>query len=81
MKRPYYKFLRREYITELYRIPLDMGDATLVIEGEPGNAVFEWRLERSEGKPEHSDCGYGAPEVALRDGLIAYYGLPAGSAT
>lgn len=63
---------------------LDLGDGYFVrVIGDPDNGAYEWCISRPEsakiyGKPtfEHSDDGYGQPEIALRDGLIAYFGMP-----
>jgi hypothetical protein len=63
---------------------LDLGDGYFIrVIGDPDNGAYEWCVERPEsakryGKPaiEYSDAGYGQTEIALRDGLIAYFGLP-----
>jgi hypothetical protein len=45
--------------------------------GDGDFASYEWRLVREDGLVEqHSNCGYGMSAIAMRDGLIAYYGLP-----
>lgn len=73
MNPPAYKYT--DAIRELYRIPVDC-NAVLIIEGDPNNASYEWRIEGGSQDGEHSNCGYGMPEIALRDGLIAYFGAP-----
>lgn len=60
---------------------LDLGDGFIIrVIGDPGNGCYEWLIERPEQSIrqhlEFSDCGYGQSEIALRDGLIAYFGLP-----
>lgn len=63
-------------VKTLLTIPCDSGDSIEVF-GDPENASYEWRLVDEAGLVEqHSDCGYGLPAIALRDGLIAFYGLP-----
>lgn len=37
---------------------------------------YEWAIITGCEVERHSNDGYGAPEIALRDGLIAYFGLP-----
>ncbi|PAB33101.1 hypothetical protein CC202_09435 [Pseudomonas savastanoi] len=45
--------------------------------GDGDNATYEWRIVSEKGYVEqHSNCAYGMCAIALRDGLIAYYGLP-----
>lgn len=52
-------------------------DRYLDIVGDPANISYEWVIRDTEGQVlHHSDCGYGDDVVALRDGLIAYCGLP-----
>lgn len=58
------------------RIELE-DDHWLEIIGDPHNACYEWLLRsESAGVIRHSDCGYGIPGIALRDGLLSYYGPP-----
>ena len=53
-------------------------DLYLDVVGDPANISYEWVLRDAAGSVlHHSDCGYGDDVVALRDGLIAYCGLPA----
>lgn len=56
-------------------IDVGMQDSVDVI-GDPDNASYEWMIRTPKGITEHSDCAYGQVSVALRDGLIAYHGLP-----
>lgn len=57
----------------LYDLPMD-DDATRVkVIGEPDNGAYEWCIEGPDGIT-YSDCGYGIPECALRDGLAAWWG-------
>jgi hypothetical protein len=51
-------------------------DIRILVIGDPDNGAYEWAIERSGNIERHSDAGYGIADVALRDGLIAYYGLP-----
>lgn len=43
---------------------------------DPENAAYEWVIRAPDGVREYSDVAYGSPEVALRDGLMAYRGMP-----
>lgn len=53
------------------------GGLSVEVFGDGDNGSYEWRLVADNGLVEqHSDCGYGIPALALRDGLIAYYGPP-----
>jgi hypothetical protein len=60
----------------LYSLKVGMSEDCVEVVGDPDNGCYEWIIRTLEGVLEHSDCGYGMPSVALRDGLIAYYGLP-----
>lgn len=51
------------------------GDRVMVV-GDPDNGSYEWVIRTPTGIDRHSDDGYGIPGIALRDALIAYYGLP-----
>jgi hypothetical protein len=52
-------------------------DRHLDVVGDASIASYEWVLRDNAGDVlRHSDCGYGVPTVALRDGLVAFYGLP-----
>ena len=63
---------------------LELGDGYFIrVVGSGDDGCYEWVIERPHATPhtkrpaiEFSDVGYGQSEVALRDGLIAYYGLP-----
>jgi hypothetical protein len=57
----------------VHTMPCGMVDSVDVV-GDPDNAAYEWVILRNGQPAEHSDCAYGSPEVALRDGLIAYLG-------
>lgn len=59
----------------LLSISCGMVDSVDVV-GDPEMGSYEWIIMRNGKSAEHSDCGYGSPEVALRDGLIAYCGMP-----
>lgn len=68
--------LRLKYTepTEILRkLDVDEGVRVLVI-GDGSNGAYEWAIERGLHVDEHSDVGYGCADIALRDGLIAYYG-------
>lgn len=58
-----------------YSIDVGFNDTVEVI-GDRSNASYEWWILRKGLVIHHSDCGYGTPESALRDGLIAFLGLP-----
>lgn len=73
MRKPNFKYTRNE--TTVNSIHCGMVDAVEVV-GDPDNAAYEWVIMRNGSPAEHSDCAYGSPEVALRDGLIAYLGEP-----
>ncbi|WP_334043645.1 hypothetical protein [Burkholderia ambifaria] len=51
-------------------------DGRVGVVGDPENAAYEWVVVSANSVKEHSDCAYGSPEIALRDGLIAALGLP-----
>ena len=61
-------------LSVLHHIPMRTGCSIRVI-GNPDNGAYEWLVER-EGRLEHSDCGYGDSDIALRDGLIVLHGIP-----
>ncbi|MBA6062150.1 MULTISPECIES: hypothetical protein [Pseudomonas] len=73
------EFLALKYTTDvktLMTVECDSGFSVEVF-GDGANGSYEWRLVDEAGLVEqHSDCGYGIPAIALRDGLIAYYGTP-----
>jgi len=52
-------------------------DDRVGVVGDPDNAAYEWVVVSADRVIQHSDCAYGSPEIALRDGLIAHLGLPA----
>lgn len=60
---------------EMYRVVADH-KTEIVIVGDPANGCYEWMLRSGKRVERHSDMGYGEPALAMRDGLIAYYGLP-----
>lgn len=62
-------------LTVIHHLPGSVGYAVWVV-GNPGNASYEWIVESAGKRREHSDCGYGDSDVALRDGLIVRHGLP-----
>lgn len=65
------KFLKFRYTENratLFDIPTFAG--TVHVVGDPDNAAYEWVIRRNDGSIEHSDDAYGAPEIALRDGLV-----------
>jgi hypothetical protein len=68
-----------EPVSVLHEIKMD-GFVTLLVVGHPDMGSYEWVLARGDVTPDkHSDAGYGCADIALRDGLIAYHGLPADS--
>lgn len=48
----------------------------LHIVGDPHDGGYEWVIVNRGNVEQHSDCGYGMQSIALRDGLIAFHGLP-----
>jgi hypothetical protein len=48
----------------------------IIILGIDGAASYEWLIMKDGIKQCGSDMGFGSPEFALRDGLIAWCGLP-----
>jgi hypothetical protein len=50
------------------------GPLTALVVGDDG--AYEWVLLRDRDVLAHSDDGYGSPDVALRDVLIAALGMP-----
>lgn len=70
--------LRLKYgraVAIVHALEVDHVNRVLVV-GDPDNGCYEWALEKNSAIQLHSDVAYGSPEVALRDGLIAFYGLP-----
>jgi hypothetical protein len=64
----------------LQEISVDMY-VTLLVVGDPDNACYEWVIVSNDDAPkprptQYSNLGYGMSCDALRDGLIAYHGLP-----
>lgn len=51
-------------------------DGRVGVVGDPDNAAYEWVVVSADSVLNHSNCAYGSPEIALRDGLIAALGLP-----
>jgi hypothetical protein len=67
---PHFKYTR---VTATYhRIEVD-ADTFVEVVGDGPNASYEWQIRKGQRIEAHSDLGYGIPEVALRDGLIAYF--------
>jgi hypothetical protein len=69
MPQPYFNYTTNRQI--LHVIPVGIRDRVEVV-GDPENCSYEWIIYTPEGVREHSDMGYGSPEIALRDGLITY---------
>lgn len=57
----------------IYTLPVDL-TRQLVVFGEPESISYEWAICDGYTITEHSNLGYGCSKIALRDGLIAYYG-------
>jgi hypothetical protein len=58
----------------LYSIPApySMGDTMIEVYGDPENAWYEWRVVAAgHVQQDTKNQGYGSPEIALRDALIA----------
>jgi hypothetical protein len=72
------RHLRFRYTDDCQPIlSIGIGVSDLVaIVGDPENAAYEWAILTPDGVREYSDCGYGSSDVALRDGLMAYLGMP-----
>lgn len=69
-----------EPLKVLYEVSVDM-TVTLLVVGDPDNGGYEWVIVDNDdtAKPQptrYSNLGYGMSCDALRDGLIAYHGLP-----
>lgn len=73
MYRPTFEYSRTP--DTLFTVQLDLG-RTLKVIGDRSNGCYEWIIEPCLAADMHSDCGYGQPDIALRDGLIAYHGVP-----
>jgi len=67
------KYTPDTHLKVYHRIELDDGVA-LEVYGDGSNASYEWALLDREGPTKYSDSGYGITFVALRDGLIEYWG-------
>lgn len=74
-KAAYPSFRFTEICNVIHSIPVD-AECLVEVVGDPESASYEWLIHSPEGIRQHSDDGYGSSEVALRDGLIAYFGLP-----
>lgn len=62
----------------LHELPL-APEIILRVIGDPENGGYEWVIESvatNERELESSNCGYGQSAIALRDGLIAFFGVP-----
>lgn len=60
--------------TTLYKIPApySMGDTMIEVYGDGEMGWYEWRvIEGGKVLRDTKDQGYGSPEIALRDALIA----------
>lgn len=56
---------------------IDLWDGCwLWVVGDGDNACYEWVIELPNEPLKFSNAGYGVKEVALRDGLIEFFGLP-----
>lgn len=75
VKRIRFSYTPNEGLRTFHTIGVGSQDTVEVV-GDGDNASYEWVIRTPSGVAQHSDCGYGMPEVALRDGLIAYLGLP-----
>lgn len=64
-----------EHRKTLHHIDIDM-TRTLEVVGDPEMGCYEWMILEGGNVLAHSDCGYGSPDIALRDGLIYYHGQP-----
>lgn len=60
----------------LYSINVGVGEEYVEVVGDLEDSSFEWVIRTPEGVIAYSDRGYGMSDIALRDGLIAYHGLP-----
>lgn len=74
---PFRVFLKHtddERLFVLHKLQVGL-EHDLYLVGDPDIGSYEWVLHRGD-ELEYSDAGYGSPEVALRDALIAYLGAP-----
>lgn len=69
------KYVDPTRLRVLHDFETDPGVHIKVI-GDPGNGAYEWLIEQRDGSVKFSDCGYGIPECALRDGLAMWWGDP-----
>lgn len=60
---------------EIHRVSVGIHEDVIAV-GDPDSAAYEWVVVRGDEVLSHSDVAYGSPAVALRDGLIEYFGLP-----
>lgn len=70
---PYFRYTSDSRV--LVSVDIDI-DAELHIVGQPENGAYEWVVVNHGNVERHSDCRYGQISIALRDGLIAFHGLP-----
>lgn len=73
----YPRFAYSRVTHELYRVDVDLENQVVIV-GDPDNGCYEWMIRTPQGIERHSDVGYGDSAIAMRDGLIAYFGLPDG---
>lgn len=69
MPTPYFRYTTN--CQTVHVIPAGMDDRVEVV-GDPENGCYEWVIYTPAGVREHPDAAYGSPEIALRDGLLAY---------
>lgn len=70
--------LRRRYgatVSIVRALDVD-DDVRVLVIGDPNNGSYDWAIEKHGNVERYSDVGYGIADVALRDGLIAYYPKP-----
>jgi hypothetical protein len=70
LKLPHFKYTGDSVVVT--SIDVDMDAEVLVVAGN----CYEWVIINHGKIEHHSDCGYGQASIALRDGLIAFHGLP-----
>jgi len=66
----------REGLVRIHSIPCYGNDCVEVV-GAPDEGCYEWGIRKCGMLLEHSNEGYGDPAVALREGLVRYYGAGA----
>lgn len=67
------KFKFSDVNSIVLRLELEADDFLYVV-GDRDNGSYEFVILRGDDVVDFSDCGYGIPNIALREGLSMYYG-------